>query len=153
MFTSNIGLTSATNNWGSISNAHHYDIQLRVVATATWLPFNNLSGTSTSYTITGLTAATNYEWQIRSACSLGNSSVSAWSSSQTFSTTSPPLCIQFGDGNCDNIVNLTDLILVINNWLQTDPVGNNGDIVGSMDGFVNLDDLILVINNWLQSTP
>ena len=27
------------------------------------------------------------------------------------------LCPQEGDGNCDNIVNLTDLTLVINNWL------------------------------------
>ena len=62
-------------------------------------------------------------------------------------------CPQLGDANCDNIVNLTDLTLVINHWLQSTSVGQNGDVVGSLDGFVNLTDLTLVINNWLQSTP
>ena len=62
-------------------------------------------------------------------------------------------CPQLGDANCDNIVNLADLTLVINHWLQSTPVGQNGDVVGSLDGFVNLADLTLVINNWLQSTP
>jgi hypothetical protein len=62
-------------------------------------------------------------------------------------------CPQLGDANCDNIVNLSDLTLVINNWLQSTAVGSDGDVIGSEDGFVNLDDLNLVINNWLQSTP
>ena len=69
------------------------------------------------------------------------------------SCTYTQLCLQLGDANCDGIVNLDDLTLVIINWLQSTPAGENGDVVGSMDGFVNLDDLILVINNWLQSTP
>jgi hypothetical protein len=63
------------------------------------------------------------------------------------------ICLQLGDANCDGIVNLDDLTLVIINWLQSTPVGENGDVVGSLDGFVNLDDLTLVIVNWLQSTP
>jgi len=62
-------------------------------------------------------------------------------------------CPQLGDANCDNIVNLSDLTLVINNWLQSTTIGDDGDVIGSEDGFVNLDDLTLVINNWLQSTP
>jgi hypothetical protein len=62
-------------------------------------------------------------------------------------------CPQLGDANCDNIVNLDDLTLVINHWLQSTTVGTDGDVIGSEDGFVNLDDLTLVINNWLQSTP
>ena len=61
-------------------------------------------------------------------------------------------CNQPGDANCDNIVNLADLALVINNWLTATDVGQNGDVVGSNDGFVNLSDLSLVINNWLQSS-
>ena len=63
-----------------------------------------------------------------------------------------PSCIQAGDANCDNIVNLADLALVINNWLTQVLPGQNGDVNGSGDGFVNLEDLSLVINNWLQST-
>ena len=61
-------------------------------------------------------------------------------------------CIQPGDANCDNIVNLADLSLVINNWLTSVSVGQNGDVIGSEDGFVNLTDLSLIINNWLQSS-
>ena len=64
-----------------------------------------------------------------------------------------PTCPQLGDANCDGIVNLDDLSLVLVHWLQSAEVGNNGDVVGSMDGFVNLDDLSLVLVNWLQSTP
>ena len=70
-----------------------------------------------------------------------------------FSAFSSNPCSQLGDANCDCIVNLSDLTLVINNWLQVTAVGNNGDVVGSEDGFVNLDDLTLVINNWLEVTP
>ena len=62
-------------------------------------------------------------------------------------------CSQLGDANCDNIVNLSDLTLVLNNWLQSTSAGQNGDVVGSLDGLVNLSDLTLVLNNWLQSTP
>ena len=62
-------------------------------------------------------------------------------------------CPQLGDANCDGIVNLADLTLVLNNWLQSTAVGQDGDVVGSLDGFVNLNDLTLVLNNWLQSTP
>ena len=66
---------------------------------------------------------------------------------------STPSCVQPGDANCDGFVNLADLTLVINNWLSSQPVGTNGDVVGSEDGFINLADLTLVINNWLQGTP
>tara|TARA_B100000214_G_scaffold303139_1_gene233801 strand:- start:19 stop:1809 length:1791 start_codon:yes stop_codon:yes gene_type:complete len=62
------------------------------------------------------------------------------------------MCLQQGDANCDGTVNLSDLTLVINNWLQSVSVGTSGDVVGSMDGYVNLSDLTLVINNWLQTT-
>ena len=64
-----------------------------------------------------------------------------------------PTCPQLGDANCDGIVNLSDLTLVLNHWLQSTAVGTDGDVIGSEDGFVNLDDLTLVLNNWLQSTP
>ena len=70
-----------------------------------------------------------------------------------FTITCSNTCLQQGDADCDGVVNLSDLSLVINNWLQFTTVGTNGDVIGSEDGFVNLDDLSLVINNWLQSTP
>ena len=64
-----------------------------------------------------------------------------------------PLCLQDGDANCDNTVDLDDLFLVLNNWLSTTvAVGTNGDVIGSENGVVDLDDLFLVLNNWLQIT-
>jgi plastocyanin len=57
-------------------------------------------------------------------------------------------CSLEGDANCDGIVNLADLALVINNWLSPVDVFTNGDLDG--DSFVNLADLALVINNWLN---
>jgi hypothetical protein len=36
-----------------------------------------------------LTPSTTYEWQVRSACSSDSSSVSSWSSTQTFTTLTP----------------------------------------------------------------
>ena len=71
--------------------------------------------------------------------------------SQTISLNILCPCNLTGDANCDNIVNLADLTLVLNNWLQNvSTPGTNGDVVGSNDGFVNLSDLTLVLNNWLS---
>jgi hypothetical protein len=71
--------------------------------------------------------------------------------SQTISLNIVCPCNLTGDANCDNIVNLADLTLVLNNWLQNvNTPGTNGDVVGSNDGFVNLSDLTLVLNNWLS---
>ena len=87
--TSNIELTKATFNWGSVSNAHHYDIRWRVQGTTNWNSINNISGADISRTKSGLTASTTYEWEIRSACSPGSTSVSGWSATQTFTTATP----------------------------------------------------------------
>ena len=85
---SDIELNKATMNWSAVSNAHHYDIRMRVQGSSTWtINLNTLYGTSRIQT--GLTSSTTYEWEIRSACSPGNSSVSAWSSTQTFTTLTP----------------------------------------------------------------
>ena len=71
--------------------------------------------------------------------------------SQTISLNIVCPCGLAGDANCDNIINLADLTLVLNNWLQNvSTPGTNGDVVGSNDGFVNLNDLTLVLNNWLS---
>ena len=85
--TSNIQLDRATMNWSSVTNANHYDVRLREQGTGSWTLILNLN--TTSRTKTGLSSATVYEWQVRSACSADSSSVSAWSSSETFTTLTP----------------------------------------------------------------
>ena len=45
--------------------------------------------TSTSLVKSGLTPSTTYLWGVRSACSSDSSSVSAWSSTESFTTLTP----------------------------------------------------------------
>ena len=88
MSASNILLTKATMNWNAVANAHHYDVRFREQGSSTWTTaLNNILGLSIQKT--QLTPSTTYEWQVRSACSAGNSSVSAWSSTQTLTTLTP----------------------------------------------------------------
>ena len=86
--TSNIELNKATMNWSAVTNAHHYDIRMRAQGSSSWtVAINNIIGTSQLKS--NLTSSTTYEWEIRSACSSDSSSVSAWSSTQTFTTLTP----------------------------------------------------------------
>ena len=72
--TSNIQLDRATMNWTAVADAHHYDIRMRVQGSSSWtISLNNLFGTSKQKL--NLTSSTDYEWQIRSACSTDSSSV------------------------------------------------------------------------------
>ena len=86
--TSNIQLDKATMNWTAVANAHHYDIRMREQGSSTWTTLL-LNITSTSQQKSNLTSSTTYEWQVRSACSVDSSSVSAWSSTETFTTLTP----------------------------------------------------------------
>ncbi|HJO01427.1 MAG TPA: SprB repeat-containing protein, partial [Candidatus Woesearchaeota archaeon] len=85
--TTNITFTSARMNWVAVSGAHHYDARIREVGTTTWQLFTNISVTyQNKY---GLNQATTYEWQVRSSCTSDSSSVSAWSSTELFTTLTP----------------------------------------------------------------
>ena len=83
--TTSIGIDMASMSWIPVANAHHYEVRFRDVG-GTWQIFTT---TSTSMTKYGLSASTDYEWEVRSACSSDDSSVSAWSSTQTFTTDAP----------------------------------------------------------------
>ena len=86
--TSNIQIDRATMNWSAVTGADHYDIRMRVQGTSGWpIALNYLYGTSKEKF--NLTSSTVYEWQIRSVCSTDSSSVSSWSSTQSFTTATP----------------------------------------------------------------
>lgn len=104
--TSSITSNSATLNWGAVTGASSYDVRIRVVGTSTWTNFTGRTGTSLN--VTGLSASTNYEWQIRSNCS---SSYSTYSASVTFTTTAPPLtwCASNGNNNSFEWIDLVQL--------------------------------------------
>ena len=67
LFSSNVQLNRGTMNWGSVPNAHHYDVRLRAQGSSTWTTLI-LNISSTSQQKTGLSPSTTYEWQVRSAC-------------------------------------------------------------------------------------
>ena len=78
---SNVATTSATLSWDAVPGAS-YDLRYREVGASTWTT-NSVTGISSN--ITGLTALTQYEAQVRSKCSGG--STSAYSNSVNFTTT------------------------------------------------------------------
>ncbi|MCU0437976.1 MAG: S8 family serine peptidase [Raineya sp.] len=105
--TSSITSTGATLNWGAVSGAASYDVRVRATGATTWTDF--LGRTGTSFAVTGLTANTGYEWQIRTNCS---GSSSAYSSSTTFTTTgtiTPTYCASRGTNNSFEWIDLVQL--------------------------------------------
>ncbi|WP_299223709.1 immunoglobulin-like domain-containing protein [uncultured Psychroserpens sp.] len=78
---SNVVTTSATLNWTAVPGAT-YDLRYREVGAPSWI---TTSVTGTSSNLTGLTALTQYEAQVRSKCSGGSNS--AYSNSINFTTT------------------------------------------------------------------
>ncbi|MGV9012157.1 MAG: M43 family zinc metalloprotease [Flavobacteriales bacterium] len=78
--TSTITSSTASITWNAVSGATSYDVQFRTTGSGSWTS-GNVSGNSAS--LTGLTATTAYEWQVRSNCANGTSN---WSGSATFTT-------------------------------------------------------------------
>ena len=77
--TLGVTATGASVNWTAVSGAT-YDVRHRATGTSSWTT-SAVSGTSTS--LSGLSASTQYEVQVRSKCSSGNS---AYSASVNFTT-------------------------------------------------------------------
>ena len=73
--------SDASLSWSAASGAINYNVRARQVGASTWTQGSNLTS---PVNFTGLTACTDYEFQVQSNCS---SSTSAWSGSYLFSTT------------------------------------------------------------------
>lgn len=101
---SGITTAAATLNWSGASGATAYNVRHRATGTTTWTTASNVSGTSRS--ISGLAAATQYEFQVQSVC--GGSTTSAYSGSATFTTNSN------GGGGCTT--NLITVSITLDNY-------------------------------------
>ncbi|NHM08065.1 hypothetical protein G4D82_12605 [Flavobacterium sp. CYK-4] len=77
--SSNITPTTATLNWTAVTGATSYNIQYRKTGTTTW---TTTTSTSASKALTGLTAATGYDFQVQAVCLIN----SAYSPIANFST-------------------------------------------------------------------
>ena len=89
--TSGVTATGASVNWTAVSGAT-YDVRHRATGTSSWTT-SAVSDTSTS--LSGLSASTQYEVQVRSKCSSGNSNYSASSNFTTPAVTNYLLCIKW----------------------------------------------------------
>jgi hypothetical protein len=78
---SGITTSAATLNWSAVTGATSYTVRARQVGQTTWSTATSM-GTSLNYT--GLTACTNYEFQVSATC---GSVSSAYSTSSNFTTT------------------------------------------------------------------
>lgn len=73
--TSSITSASAALSWNAVSGASGYNVRYRVAGTSTW---SNSTATSTTMSVTSLTANTSYEFQVQAICTVtGNYSASA----------------------------------------------------------------------------
>lgn len=71
---SSVTSSTATVSWTAVSGATSYNVQFRIVGTTTW---TTGTVTTTSASLSGLTASSNYEWQVQANC---NGTLSAFAS-------------------------------------------------------------------------
>lgn len=90
--SSGITTNSATLSWNAAASATSYNVQVRSQG-GTWSTYTT---SNTSYSLSGLTASTVYEWQVRAVNSYGNS---AYSAIQSFTTQNVVLTYCASKGN------------------------------------------------------
>jgi hypothetical protein len=79
--------TSATLGW--TSSAANFNVRYRTVGAATWTTAN---AATVSLPLSGLTANTQYEFQVKAVCSATVGDTSAWAAVATFTTLATPTC-------------------------------------------------------------
>lgn len=77
-----ITTTSATVNWTTVSGATSYTLQWKLASSSSWTTVSNLTGTYRN--LTGLSAGTSYNYQVRASC---GSTLGSYSTAATFTTT------------------------------------------------------------------
>ncbi|MEP7321156.1 MAG: fibronectin type III domain-containing protein [Saprospiraceae bacterium] len=84
--TTNITTSGATLSWTPVSGAISYSIDYKPSISTTWTTVNSV-GTASSVVLSGLSAGTLYNWQVKTNCAVG-SSTSTQSQLTTSSTAS-----------------------------------------------------------------
>lgn len=124
--TSSITSTGATLSWAPVSGAVNYNLQWKPTSSSTWTPVNGLA--STSYPLTGLTASTNYQFQVQTVCSGASSSFSAATSFTTSAAGAITYCASKGTSQTYE-------------WIKQVTFGTINNTTGSNGGYGNFTNL------------
>ena len=90
--TTNITISSATFNWSAFSNFVNYTVEYKQLTSETWI--TAATGiNSLSYTLTGLTAGTAYDWRVLAICNV------SYPGNYTQSSFTTPACIDIYELN------------------------------------------------------
>ncbi|HLK96732.1 MAG TPA: M12 family metallo-peptidase, partial [Hymenobacter sp.] len=76
--TTNIATEAAVLTWVAVPGATQYTVQYKPAASSTWITAGNTAGIS--YSLSGLSAGTDYNWQVKTDCS-------AYAAAASFATT------------------------------------------------------------------
>ena len=125
---SNVETTSASLNWDAVPAAT-YDLRYREVGASSW---NVVSLNPNSYALTGLSAETQYEVQVRSKCDGGENS--AYSASVVFTTPEVVLNYCASQGNNSSYEYIQSVVLGSFNNTS----GNNGGYADFTSSVINI---------------
>jgi len=124
------GITSSAVNlsWTAGGNAQSYDIRYRVSG-GSWV---NTTSTSASKSLSGLTASTTYNWEVRTVCSFGSANYVAGANFTTSATSPPPpsYCVSRGNSTTDE-------------WIASVNIGGMSNASGNNAGYANYTNLTL----------
>lgn len=129
--------SSANLSWNTVGTASSYDLRFRP-AGGVYTQVDNIAGTS--YPLTGLTAATTYEWSVRANCS-GDLS-SEWSSNASFTTTDDPVV---GGSYCEAGGQSADL-----EWIDLVQIGAINNVSGKDGGYADYTNLVATVSPGLK---
>lgn len=120
LYTSNLTGTSAKLNWSAVGT-NTYDVDYKPASSTTWT--NAVSATnSTSVTISGLTANTEYDWRIRTNCSVKSAYMFAPRFTSTSGTTPTGSYALSLDGSTESgaagSMNLNGSALSFEGWIK-----------------------------------
>jgi hypothetical protein len=106
LVSSSVAQTSATVSWSAVSGAVSYNLEYKTAAATTWTIVNT---TSTSRSLTGLTAATNYLFRVQTVCATGTSAYSSQASFTTLSSGTVTYCASKGNSVADEWIDRVSL--------------------------------------------
>jgi hypothetical protein len=96
-----ITTTGATISWGAVSGATSYNVQYKLGTATTW---TTVTSATTSLAISGLTAATTYNYQVQAVCASGTG---AYSTAASFTTSSTAVSCGTPTGLASSLVTST----------------------------------------------